>query len=181
MRSMDHAQKKFSKVARRLSTVCLGVALISTLAGCLSPATPDTESHLSGSYLIADQSANHPIALTKVQVHFNHSPDGISSGRVTITVGSGERSFTFSECGAIGTRMVTADDRSMVEAMLCKNGAQGPRFPQISFDASKDGRPIGYSPAPLDFSNHAIKSDQGRIMIIFWYLNDYTAFALEPN
>jgi hypothetical protein len=159
----------------------LVASLAITLTGCITQASPDVEARLAGNYTVVEQSAKQPIRITNVKVKFFRAEDGPSAGIVTVK-GASTVKWRFSECGTTaGNRLVSIDDRSMVEGILCGNGTRGPRFPQVIFDASKDGRPIGYSPSPLDFSNHAINATSGRIMIIFWGLDDMSAFVLAPQ
>lgn len=156
------------------------VSLAIALTGCITQASPDVEGRLAGDFTVVEQSAKQPNPITNVQVKFFRAEGGPSSGIVTVK-GASTAIWRFSECGTTpGNRLVSIDDRSMIEGILCKNGMQGPRFPQVIFDASKDGRPIGYSPSPLDFSSHAISASSGRIMIVFWGLHDRSAFVLAP-
>jgi hypothetical protein len=76
--------------------------------------------------------------------------------------------------------MVSIDDRSMLEVMQCDNQMH-PLFPQIFLTMSKDGRPIGFHPQPLDFSNKTINAKTGRLMVIWWGPDNVTAFELAPQ
>jgi hypothetical protein len=162
--------------------LCTVVFLAGAIAGCaISQATPDVEAKLTGAYYVTEQSSKKPIQIASVQVKFVRNETEPSAGLITAEGPSTEDRWTFSKCGTTaGNRIVSIDDRSMLVGLLCRNES-GPRFPQIILEASKDGRPIGYSPSPLDFFNHSVNAVTGRMIIVFWGPENMSAFVLTPK
>jgi hypothetical protein len=157
-------------------------SLLAALTGCaVSQTSADVEAGFVGDYKVVEQSRSNPIQVDSVHVKFSRGDNTPSAGLISVDGVSGRGGWALTRCGTpSGKRMVSIDDRSMLEVMQCDNQMHPP-FPQIFLTMSKDGRPIGFHPQPLDFSNKTINAKTGRLMVIWWGPDNVTAFELAPQ
>lgn len=171
---------------RLLLGVAAGAACLAA-SGCavLDQTSDNVEKDFSGTYSVAAQSRAASHQMTSAQISFDRNGQQLSSATVRLAGPGVPEGWTLKKCGDPGafvtSNFAIADDPSKLEMVVCSNQQPVEDFPVVYLIRSKDGSPIDYSFPTLDFENHRIHADSGRVMVIKWNPVSSSSYALQPG
>ncbi|CAM2156760.1 Lipoprotein [Pararobbsia alpina] len=171
---------------RFLLAVAAGTACLAA-SGCavLDQTSDNVEKDFSGTYAVTGASRADSHQMTSADISFDRNGTQLSSATVKLTGSGVPAGWKLTKCGDPGPfatqNFAISDDPTKLEMIVCSNQQPVEDFPVVYMIRSKDGSPIDVAFPTLDFANHRIHADSGRVMVIKWNPVSRSGYALQPG